>query len=453
MARRLLSVASLSSATIALVAGSVAPAFAVDATPSAEATATTEATEAPLVTIAGADETVDSAAASLAADVTAELQPGYVVKMLDADGNITGFQNISEEDLTGLRVVTNPDAQDVKVGDTLTAGLDRSATNGVLKTLGDNISVAGTWSSSNDKVFTVDSNGKVTAVGEGTATLTFTVSFYDPGSPLHYLSSKISVTQDITVGPAEQTPAPVETTPAPVETTPAPVETTPAPAQTTEAAAPAPAETTEGAAPAAPVEAAPAPAVDAAPAQDAAAPAAEAAPATDNDVAVATDTTSESGVYYQNCRAVWDALGRPIYANEDGYAADLDANNDGVGCEEEPDCFNDDTTSYSDASYSTPVYSTDSYAYDNCTIAEANGTQNLTSSDYGWGPSLDRDNDGVGCENSNSGYYAADGTYYDSSYDELAYTGFDSADLALAGLGLLAVGGAAIVYRGRHFAK
>lgn len=40
--------------------------------------------------------------------------------------------------------------------------------------------------------------------------------------------------------------------------------------------------------------------------------------------------------YYQNCRAVWNDLGRPIRRGEPGYASHLDRDNDGVGCERRP---------------------------------------------------------------------------------------------------------------------
>lgn len=39
---------------------------------------------------------------------------------------------------------------------------------------------------------------------------------------------------------------------------------------------------------------------------------------------------------YPNCRAVWDALGRPIRSYEDGFQSKLDADGDGIGCESRP---------------------------------------------------------------------------------------------------------------------
>jgi len=40
-------------------------------------------------------------------------------------------------------------------------------------------------------------------------------------------------------------------------------------------------------------------------------------------------------VSYENCRAVWDAIGRPIAAGEPGYDEKLD-NHNGLGCEQQP---------------------------------------------------------------------------------------------------------------------
>ena len=42
-------------------------------------------------------------------------------------------------------------------------------------------------------------------------------------------------------------------------------------------------------------------------------------------------------VYYENCTAVWDAIGRPLLAGDPGYAAPrLDRDSDGVACETDP---------------------------------------------------------------------------------------------------------------------
>ena len=44
----------------------------------------------------------------------------------------------------------------------------------------------------------------------------------------------------------------------------------------------------------------------------------------------------QTSTYYRNCRAVWDAIGGPIYAGQPGYDSHLDRDGDGVGCEKDP---------------------------------------------------------------------------------------------------------------------
>ncbi|MDO5031285.1 excalibur calcium-binding domain-containing protein [Corynebacterium sp.] len=43
-----------------------------------------------------------------------------------------------------------------------------------------------------------------------------------------------------------------------------------------------------------------------------------------------------SAPYYQNCKAVWNDLGRPIRSNDPGYRSGLDRDGDGIGCESRP---------------------------------------------------------------------------------------------------------------------
>ena len=45
-----------------------------------------------------------------------------------------------------------------------------------------------------------------------------------------------------------------------------------------------------------------------------------------------------------------------------------------------------------------PVMADDGHTFLNCTEARAAGTSNIRRGTYGYGPHLDRDNDGVGCE-------------------------------------------------------
>lgn len=46
--------------------------------------------------------------------------------------------------------------------------------------------------------------------------------------------------------------------------------------------------------------------------------------------------TAMAAPVYENCTQVWLELGRPIYQGEPGYAAHLDSDDDGIGCETKP---------------------------------------------------------------------------------------------------------------------
>lgn len=41
-------------------------------------------------------------------------------------------------------------------------------------------------------------------------------------------------------------------------------------------------------------------------------------------------------VTYENCTAVWAAIGGPIHRGDPGYSSDLDRDDDGTGCEQDP---------------------------------------------------------------------------------------------------------------------
>ena len=45
---------------------------------------------------------------------------------------------------------------------------------------------------------------------------------------------------------------------------------------------------------------------------------------------------SQPTVSYKNCTEVWNAIGRPLYRGEPGYAPHLDRDNDGIACETRP---------------------------------------------------------------------------------------------------------------------
>jgi hypothetical protein len=82
----------------------------------------------------------------------------------------------------------------------------------------------------------------------------------------------------------------------------------------------------------------PLPAGSAKPAAVAAAPTTEApAPATQPAAPAPLVAPSPAGdAYYENCTAVWNAIGRPLLSTEPGYRPKLDRNNDGVACETDP---------------------------------------------------------------------------------------------------------------------
>ncbi|MGI0542317.1 excalibur calcium-binding domain-containing protein [Corynebacterium aquatimens] len=52
---------------------------------------------------------------------------------------------------------------------------------------------------------------------------------------------------------------------------------------------------------------------------------------------VSPGNSGSGDTYYPDCEAVWDELGRPIRSGEPGYDTHLDRDNDGVGCEVQPE--------------------------------------------------------------------------------------------------------------------
>lgn len=59
-----------------------------------------------------------------------------------------------------------------------------------------------------------------------------------------------------------------------------------------------------------------------------------------SESAVAAPSASATAFEYKNCAAVWEDLGRPIKSDEKGFHQGLDANNNGVGCESDPNYTN-----------------------------------------------------------------------------------------------------------------
>ena len=142
----------------------------------------------------------------------------------------------------------------------------------------------------------------------------------------------IKVAEQPAPAPSEEpTPAPSEDpTPAPSEDpTPAPSEdSTPAPTQDPTTEAPKPAEETS------------APAVEDAketkPAEETSAPAEE----QKSDQASDSSAKDEKAYKYQNCADVWADRGTSISKDDPDFREKFDANNNGVGCEEQPNYEN-----------------------------------------------------------------------------------------------------------------
>ncbi|MDR0990295.1 MAG: excalibur calcium-binding domain-containing protein, partial [Propionibacteriaceae bacterium] len=45
---------------------------------------------------------------------------------------------------------------------------------------------------------------------------------------------------------------------------------------------------------------------------------------------------ADAAVVYQDCSAVWEAIGQPLSVDDPGYSSRLDADGDGVACELDP---------------------------------------------------------------------------------------------------------------------
>lgn len=120
--------------------------------------------------------------------------------------------------------------------------------------------------------------------------------------------------------------------------------------------------------------------------------------------------TTEPSVYYANCDAARVAGAAPVRRGDPGYAAHLDRDNDGVGCEP----YGAGSSGGSSSGGSTGGGSTsggstdggssdggsgggDTY-YANCTAVRAAGAAPIHRGDPGYGSHLDRDGDGVACE-------------------------------------------------------
>ncbi|WP_326697706.1 excalibur calcium-binding domain-containing protein [Streptomyces sp. NBC_01754] len=108
-------------------------------------------------------------------------------------------------------------------------------------------------------------------------------------------------------------------------------------------------------------------------------------------------------VYYENCDAARAAGAAPVYRGDPGYAAHLDRDNDGVGCE--PYGSSSSSGGSSGGSSSTGGSSGGSGGgggggtyYANCTAVRAAGAAPIHRGEPGYASHLDRDGDGVACE-------------------------------------------------------
>ncbi|WP_026923266.1 excalibur calcium-binding domain-containing protein [Glycomyces arizonensis] len=97
------------------------------------------------------------------------------------------------------------------------------------------------------------------------------------------------------------------------------------------------------------------------------------------------DSDAEDSEFtYENCAAAQADGAAPVLEGERGFGPHLDADNDGIGCEQ----------------WGTPSDTTenDQTAYENCAAAQADGAAPVREGEPGFGPHLDADNDGIGCE-------------------------------------------------------
>ncbi|MDT0426172.1 excalibur calcium-binding domain-containing protein [Streptomyces salyersiae] len=112
-----------------------------------------------------------------------------------------------------------------------------------------------------------------------------------------------------------------------------------------------------------------------------------------------TKAPAEPSVYYENCDAARAAGAAPVHRGDPGYAAHLDRDNDGVGCE--PYGSSGSSGGSSGGSSSTGGSSGGgggSTYYANCTAVRAAGAAPIHRGDPGYASHLDRDGDGVACE-------------------------------------------------------
>ncbi|MCW8221354.1 excalibur calcium-binding domain-containing protein, partial [Streptomyces griseolus] len=111
--------------------------------------------------------------------------------------------------------------------------------------------------------------------------------------------------------------------------------------------------------------------------------------------------TKAPSVYYENCDAARAAGAAPVHRGDPGYAAHLDRDNDGVGCEPYGSSGSGGGSSggsSSNGSSSGGGSGGGSTYYANCTAVRAAGAAPIHRGEPGYASHLDRDGDGVACE-------------------------------------------------------
>ncbi|MEV3937526.1 excalibur calcium-binding domain-containing protein [Glycomyces sp. NPDC049804] len=102
-----------------------------------------------------------------------------------------------------------------------------------------------------------------------------------------------------------------------------------------------------------------------------------------------SDAETDPNFEYENCEAARDAGAAPVLEGQHGFGEHLDADNDGVGCENWSGTAQD-----SEGQGQAPQDS----QYDNCTEARADGATDIPATDDRYAEHLDGDSDGTACE-------------------------------------------------------
>jgi hypothetical protein len=163
------------------------------------------------------------------------------------------------------------------------------------------------------------------------------------------------------------------------------------------------------------------------------------------------ETSAQQGSF-ANCTEARNAGRVNIRRGDPDYSPDLDDDSDGIACEGDgAPVTTPPTTALVPATTAPPTTvapqvagATQTQGFDNCTEARAAGQTNITPASPAYRSDLDRDNDGIACEDGDPATGAATG-----ASGNLATTGRSNAPLAaLAGL-LVGLGVVAILARKR----